>query len=1273
MINAKTRWSLATLCCGLLCSSAIAQGVVPPIPLKPAKRARVPAKQPLPLPKPDAEVAGIADTPEAPPPAPQAKPGEPADLMVDAESARIIAIHNALDPDAQEAMREYYLTQDIDLLELIAAQAGDGRKPLMPGFGRKKFKRTPQGVLSARTTLGLDSFRPAETAPPAEMVNWLHLNVMAGEWGELQWFLDQRAGDEAQAMYSHVLQSTNQGDPMLLPEEILELANAAPEGDEDTDTPTDWQIDVLGTMLKQSAKRASVGPMLEQLHAGTRLFGGGAPESQARTAALLTRSGLPRQAHRYLPDLEQARTDADGRTMLIHGLYHEDLDETLTAWTLMGEVALLDGADFKLRQEALRAAVKRLPEVPETQATDWLTKVFADDRLAPAALEIIALDAMNLGKRGLSVTARARTILVMKAAVESLLASGQVDSNAIRVPLRMLTTGLIMEAEKIASARGTAGRVPREVTLMMRALPDESWLGSIEPSLASRAYRAFVMVALRADETDIALDILERGVARHGADAQVMGKEFLDGWVNRLRPDGRSNRTAAAQAMLMLYGGDMSITAAPLTRGRQARNIARLVHVLKLLGEHGVPPQDIPNLVKAFRACHSNSEAYTHASIEQVFGPIDELSASIASELAGAMQAGLSGDWRSREVQQRYGMRRNAREIAEVVEEGYALAAQLITRAREQEPDTWKHAIARASLAYERLEHRKAQAGDDLADYEQLRELSFNAFADAAAAYAASAGRGEVEATANVFTVWFNAAIGATNLATVTRDNVLYEGSERDTQIGTIRETIAAMPPAVADEHMGLLANALTSAISGLSPEIKPRVVAHALRIIGDHPAGATLRRIQALYDDLVMNEIHLRLIVDGADRVGADEPFATVLSLRYTNAVDRETDGFGKYLRNGVYISMGGRGTQMNYRDRLDRAIRTALGQGFEIEGIGYFDPLHPSREVTEQGETGWQEKPLAYIALRSTDPSIERIPPVTMDIDFMDQTGPVILPIQSNAPLIDAAVAADARPVHDLQIEQVVDIRNADEEVLLEITATGRGMVSDLDDLVTGLDTALPGWALVENDVQTHPIRMLESSEDDDSGWFMPGEESEKEFAAVGADGVNRQTTQRAWTVRYTPTASPTGGNFTMPPMVAGLDASITNRTFADMDLIEVTGGVVRLDPGLRSWMWLPIGLLVIIVASILVALVRRRQDNTTEHGVENWMPARDTPLGAIAALERLERAFGESMSTQQRTSLRADIEQLQAAYFGPNAQSDEASLRPQVEQWVLQLEPA
>ncbi|MBQ72339.1 MAG: hypothetical protein CMJ67_05480, partial [Planctomycetaceae bacterium] len=187
------------------------------------------------------------------------------------EIARLRKIHDALPPDEQISMRAFYEALEIDLLARFAdldAAAGK-RPPLLPSISRKKFARTPQAVLAARTKLGLaNQDQPDEGAKPTEIANWLHLNVMAGEWDTLAWFLEERAGDEAPGIYSHVIQSTNQGDPMLLPEEVLALANAAPG------EPTDWQIDVLGKLLKRASTRSSTGPMLGEIRAGTRLFGG---------------------------------------------------------------------------------------------------------------------------------------------------------------------------------------------------------------------------------------------------------------------------------------------------------------------------------------------------------------------------------------------------------------------------------------------------------------------------------------------------------------------------------------------------------------------------------------------------------------------------------------------------------------------------------------------------------------------------------------------------------------------------------------------------------------------------------------------------------------------------------------------------------------------------------------------------------------------------------------------------------------------------------------
>ena len=63
---------------------------------------------------------------------------------------------------------------------------------------------------------------------------------------------------------------------------------------------------------------------------------------------------------------------------------------------------------------------------------------------------------------------------------------------------------------------------------------------------------------------------------------------------------------------------------------------------------------------------------------------------------------------------------------------------------------------------------------------------------------------------------------------------------------------------------------------------------------LGAHEAGASLRAMEELYRDLVKDEIKLRLAVDGSDQVGVGKPFGVLLSLRFTNSVDRETGGFG-------------------------------------------------------------------------------------------------------------------------------------------------------------------------------------------------------------------------------------------------------------------------------------------------------------------------------------------------------------------------------------------
>ena len=103
----------------------------------------------------------------------------------------------------------------------------------------------------------------------------------------------------------------------------------------------------------------------------------------------------------------------------------------------------------------------------------------------------------------------------------------------------------------------------------------------------------------------------------------------------------------AISAAIFAYGGRVGMAAAPLTRGRQARNLDRLRRVLDLMSDRGVDPRSVSGVVEAFQGCHSASEAYTEGDIVRILGPIEDLPATTAAqstllERHGAPVVGLS-------------------------------------------------------------------------------------------------------------------------------------------------------------------------------------------------------------------------------------------------------------------------------------------------------------------------------------------------------------------------------------------------------------------------------------------------------------------------------------------------------------------------------------------------------------------------------------------------------------------------------------------------------
>lgn len=1268
--------------CGVIAGAAVVPGaalgqVVVAVPLQPAASA-----QPLTAAQPARVVVPTPQPVVAPPP--EGLPGQVGAAAPAAnpdfspqEIARLRSMFNGLTEREKAALIAVYQDMGVDLAAALGIKAAAAPiKPFVDAVRGLDFSRKPDAVLAARSQAGFSAGVMPDRQNGEALAKWLHMNVLAGEWGALDAALAQSPPDEATAVYSHILRSTNEGYQGLLPEEVLALGDACPG------VMVEWQLDVLSQMLKSSAARYGKGPFLERVKAGTRLFGPKDVPSRERTVRLLVGAGLALEAYEFLPSLEAARKEGDARVIYAHGRYHEDLaasgrlgpegdDHLREGWALLCEVSLMPEAEVPLRKDAMRRAIDLLPGVPPAQATEWLGKVFANEALGPAALEVVALQAMSFRDKKVDAAKRAQGLATMKSAVDTLLTRPDLNMETLRVPLRMVTSALADEVDAVVKEKGEIRGVSRETELLFRASPDERWLAAIEPSVAIRGYRAAMSIATIADETDVALDVLANAAKRFPAQSAEFANDFLVLWEKRLNPKARPGEDF--DNPFIFYQRDR-VPAAPLTRGRQRRNLERLERLLGILDQMGVPGRHLPGVTTAFKACHAKTEVFDREEIVRVFGPIEQLDAATAASLAEAMRSGLGGDWRNRQVQKAYGMSRSAAEIGDMVEAGYELAIELAGRAVALEPGSWRNSVLKAGLSYDRVQFKQAQKKDDFTKYNEYRRQAFGAFEQASTQYADLVVKGQERDNSGVYLQWFSAVLDAGQPVGDSRDEAAAETALADDQIARIASAMKSLPADAYQRHVGVFARDVAEALSGIPPERKPTIVRAAVKIVGDHPAGAPIRRLNELYEDLLKNEIRLRITVDGADRVSSGRLFGAVLTLRYTNSVDRETGGFDKYLYQDAFVRIGNQYRSVNYQAQIRRGIETALGQNFTLESIGFFEPLTPSRAVKEDGQAGWQEKPMAYFLIKAKDPSVDRIPQISFDMHFDDQTGPVTLPILSNSPPIDAAGEAVSRPVKNLEVQQTVDARRLvagtdDRAVLLEVYAKADGVIPELTDLLDGLDAALPGYAIAKDGIETRPYSVVQTDDGKSPRWYSAAAPDEKKtYVTADENGVFRLNTERSWLVKYTPTGSKVAGEFALPKLKPG-GGKLTSRQYADMDIVPVQGLSIPVTPRWSSAAKLGFLLGSIAAAGAVAWMIFRRRKPAAEAPSGFLMPGRITPLSTIAGLERL--AGQPALDEQARASLASDIAKIQRAFFAPGDATplpDEAALRTMLERWSV-----
>jgi hypothetical protein len=263
-------------------------------------------------------------------------------------------------------------------------------------------------------------------------------------------------------------------------------------------------------------------------------------------------------------------------------------------------------------------------------------------------------------------------------------------------------------------------------------------------------------------------------------------------------------------------------------------------------------------------------------------------------------------------------------------------------------------------------------------------------------------------------------------------------------------------------------------------------------------------------------------------------------------------------------------------------------------------------------------------------------------MDLDFLDVTGYVVLPVESPIVPIDATGAGSGeRPVSGIALTQTLDERQAKNgKLVLELKATATGLVPELDALV---DIEHEGFEVASRE---------------DTGVAVT------RFSEEG-EGV---LTERTWTVALTAkpgqTQLPTKFRFADPKVET---ASHERFRYVDADL-EPVGEEVELErrygePS-RAWLWWTAGGVLLLGLGVWAAL-RFRPRRVEEAG--RWrVPEPLTPFTVLGLLRDIERNDG--LAPTSKRELAEQIDRLERNYFGDGT-AEPLDLRRIAEDWTAQ----
>ena len=1005
------------------------------------------------------------------------------------------------------------------------------------------------------------------------------------------------------------------------------------------------------------------------------------PFTAREVAKLLTLARLPEYAGPFLPTAAKAAADKDfeglnllSRHFLALNAKEEQAGNLEKAWDAVQSVLANPTAARVEQEESLLRAVELAPRLEKSLGQAWLDGSFTKDPARGVAIlaTVGTLTSQGISAKPYQTDQRLSALKLQRTAVDALLKAAPAKAGEWQQTLTLLALAWQKEAEfsrQYDTTSSNNSRVRRDIygniyyssfansedesqrmTMMrqggmpmpilvadvLKERPGAEWVAAVNPAVRPKLADLLARLHLKAGEEAAAFPLIEELAKAQPEEARSLAAEFVRVWTRNHDPNAAQNENRYSW---FFFSYEQRAEGIPLTRSKQERNLADLAKWLARVRALPIRPLDDKLLVKAFTACHSSAEVYKTSAIQAVFGPLETLRPGTVAGLAEQMRENLTGIWRKDAVQTQNKTNRKQKDIEAEVLRGYSVAGQTVRDGLAKFPGDWELLTAEAALSHDEVNYR--QELDKSSDFSKKREACFELFRKAADAYAKALPKIPDDEQSNLlFNQWFAAGLGAVDLGGISEDK-----QPDPRQPARVKAAIGALPGAAAKKALDRFANDLFTRMSGAKPHVKFAYLKAGFEVVGDHPQAIEAKKLYDYYQDL-NRELKLDAIVDGPTDVGHGRAFGVFVNLKHTRDIERESGGFGKYLQNQTAMGYSynyGR-PPADYRDRFEQAAREALKEQFEVLGVTFQDDKVTSRAGTEYG---WRYTPYAYLLLKARGPQVDKLPPLKMDLDFLDTSGFVVLPATSAAVPIDCRKAGGApRPFQDLTVTQTLDERQADKGTLiLEIKGTAIGLVPSLSDLA---DIDAPeGFAATKTDEVPLAVKKFESDRDE-----------------------NAVVSERVWTVTFKGRDGldklPT--TFTFPAVKPATKETVYQR-YSDADLAAVEP-VVSLEKSYgkkgRLWVWLAVGVVALGLATTALGAILVSRAAKSRAGRRQAGPRVPADISAFAALRALREVRDRGrVAPERQAELDRDIDSVEAAYFSP--ESAAVDLPAVVGKWV------